>query len=129
VPGLAAPVPLGGSGSSHSGQLAFWRLVANSRALQARARELAWQMERALADALREREVAEPDLCAALIATAYRTVHLDAIRRLLAGEPGDAVQAERTNRLSAAFDAVELATARLRQRGPISVTSEQNPDG
>lgn len=110
---LSTPTAAGAAGSTNSEQLGFWRLVANSRALQARAQELAREMEQALADALGERGIVEPALCAAFIAAAYRTVHLDAIRRLLAGESSEVVLADRTRRLEAAFDAVEVATSRI----------------
>jgi hypothetical protein len=94
-------------------QRAFWRLVAGSRALQSRARELGEQLEAALAGALREQGVGEPGLCAALIAGAYRSIHVDAIRRVLADEPVDAVVAERALRLGRAFDVLEHAITYL----------------
>jgi AcrR family transcriptional regulator len=110
---LASSDPPGGRQSTPHQQLGFWRLIAGSRALQARARELASDLESGLAKNLRERGVPEPDVSAALIAAAYRAVHLGAIRRLLAGEPGDAVRADRARRLAAAFVAVHGAIERL----------------
>jgi tagatose-1,6-bisphosphate aldolase non-catalytic subunit AgaZ/GatZ len=47
------------------------------------------------------------------VAAAYRSVHLDAIRGVLAGEPPKRVDADRAARLARAFDAVERATGRL----------------
>lgn len=114
---LATPGAPGGFGASVSGQLPFWRLVAGSRPLQSRARELAEDLEAALANALGERGLREPGVCAALVAAAYRSVHLEAIARLLAGDPDREVEAEREARLTAAFDAVEAAVERLQAPG------------
>lgn len=110
---LVAPGAPGGFGARISEQRAFWCLVAGSRVLQARARELAEEMEAALAEALRDQGVSKPTLCAALIAAAYRRVHLEAIRQVLAGEAPQKVDAERTARLARALDAVEQAVIRL----------------
>jgi AcrR family transcriptional regulator len=110
---LVAPGAPGGFGATLSGQQAFWRLVAGSRVLQARARELADDLEAAVAEAFRDRDLTEPALCAALVAAAYRSVHLDAIRRILAGEPPEQVETARTARLARAFDAVEQAASRF----------------
>jgi hypothetical protein len=114
---LATPGAPGGFGASVSGQRPFWRLVAASRPLQARARELAEDLEAALAGALGERGLREPGVCAALVAAAYRSVHLEAIARVLAGDPAGEVEAEREARLGEAFDAVELAVERLQALG------------
>lgn len=110
---LVGPGVPGGLGATVYEQQAFWRLVAGSRALQARARELAERMEAALAEALGARGVNEPVVCAALVAAAYRSIHLNAIRRVLAGEPPHEVDAERTARLARVLDAVEEAATRL----------------
>lgn len=96
----------------------FWRLVAGSRALQARARELAETIEAELARALAGTGVAEPELTAAFVAAAYRSVHLGAIRRVLAGQDARRVAAERTARIRTAFDAVDRITAGLSRTGP-----------
>lgn len=64
----------------------FWRLVAGSRALQARARELAELLEHAVAAEMDATDVIQPQLTAALTAAAYRTVHLASIRQILAGD-------------------------------------------
>lgn len=64
----------------------FFRLVAESRALQARAREMAEQLEDAVAMAMEATGVRQPRLVAALTAAAYRTAHLESVRRVLAGQ-------------------------------------------
>lgn len=112
---LAASGTVGGFGASVSEQRPFWQLVAGSRALQARARELAEHLESVLADVLAERGLAEPALCAAFVAAAYRSAHLAAIGRVLAGDPPEQVETERTARLGRAFDAAEHAITRLQQ--------------
>jgi AcrR family transcriptional regulator len=112
---LTGPDAPASRGDSQQGVLAFWRLVASSRALQARARELADELERDLARSLAGRGVKQPDVCAALVVGAYRAVHLDAIRRTLAGEPATAVRAERADRLDLALTAAERACAGLQK--------------
>ncbi|MET9271653.1 helix-turn-helix domain-containing protein [Kribbella sp. NPDC003557] len=80
----------------------FWEVVAESRALQSRARELLDQLEQAIAAAMAHTAVPEPRLTAALAVAAYRTVHLEAVRRILAGEDATAVAADhRTQTLHA----------------------------
>jgi AcrR family transcriptional regulator len=66
-------------------QAPFFRLVAESRALQARAREMAEQLEDAVAMAMEATGVPQPRLVAALTTAAYRTAHLESVRRVLAG--------------------------------------------
>lgn len=73
-------------------------------------------MQSALAEALRERGVDEADLSAALIAAAYRMVHVGAIRRILGGEAPDVVMVDRSDALARAFAAVESAIAGLGRR-------------
>ncbi|MEV6286713.1 helix-turn-helix domain-containing protein [Kribbella sp. NPDC051770] len=83
----------------------FFRLVAESRALQARAREMAEQLEDAVAMAMEATGVRQPRLVAALTAAAYRTAHLQSVRRVLAGhDPVDHVF-----RVQAALRVVEQA--------------------
>lgn len=89
----------------------WWRTVAASRALQARARELADQLGAELAEALAATGTAEPELAAALAVAAYRTVHLQAIRAILAGEEAATVAAEQPGRIRSALSAVDQMTA------------------
>jgi AcrR family transcriptional regulator len=114
---LAAPVAPEAPGPASAAQRDFFRLVASSRALQARARELAEEMESVVADALGASGVVEPEMVAALIAAAYRTAHLHAIRRLLRGAPARAVERERAVRLAGAFAAIKPAIAQLQRTG------------
>ncbi|WP_198675804.1 TetR/AcrR family transcriptional regulator [Kribbella monticola] len=82
----------------------FWRLVAQSRALQTRARERLEHLERAMARAMADTGVPEPELTAALAVAAYRTVHLASVQRVLAGEDAEAVAAEHLVRVRAVLD-------------------------
>ncbi|WP_427892641.1 TetR/AcrR family transcriptional regulator [Kribbella sp. GL6] len=77
----------------------FWEVVAESRPLQARARELLQHLEDAIADAMAHTGVADPQLTAALTVAAVRTVHLEAIRRILATEDETVVAADYRARL------------------------------
>jgi AcrR family transcriptional regulator len=86
----------------------FWEVVAESRALQARARELTDHLEQAISAALKRTGVPEPQLTAALVVAAYRTVHLDSVRRILAGEDADVVASEHRERIP---HALTIATA------------------
>jgi AcrR family transcriptional regulator len=85
----------------------WWRTVAASRALQARARELADQLATELAQAMAATGTAEPGLAAALAVAAYRTVHLEAIRAILAGEDPAAVAARHPGRIRSALSTVD----------------------
>ena len=85
----------------------WWQTVAASRALQARARELADQLGAELAQAMVPRGTAEPELAAALAIAAYRTVHLQAIRAILAGEDAATVAARYPSRIRSALTAVD----------------------
>jgi AcrR family transcriptional regulator len=67
-------------------QAPFFRIVAESRSLQARAREMADQLEDAIAMAMEATGVRQPRLVAALTTAAYRTAHLESVRRVLAGQ-------------------------------------------
>ncbi|MEV4341520.1 TetR/AcrR family transcriptional regulator [Streptomyces sp. NPDC049590] len=96
--------PLGGVGDTFAD---FWRIVADSPALRARAREGVEEVEAALAGAFGEAGVADPELSAALIMAAYRTVFVASVRRLLAGDPVAEVAREHRDRLESAFDALE----------------------
>ncbi|MFD7159265.1 TetR/AcrR family transcriptional regulator [Kribbella sp. NPDC059898] len=77
----------------------FWEVVAESRALQARARELLQHLEEAIAEAMEHTGVPDPQLTAALTVAAVRTVHLEAIRRILAAEDETVVAADYRTRL------------------------------
>ncbi|MEU3951952.1 TetR/AcrR family transcriptional regulator [Streptomyces achromogenes] len=96
--------PLGGVGETFAD---FWRIVADSPALRARAREGVEEVEAALTDAFGEAGVADPELSAALAMAAYRTVFVASVRRLLAGDPAAEVAREHRGRLESAFDALE----------------------
>jgi AcrR family transcriptional regulator len=89
----------------------WWRTVAASRALQARARELADQLGAELAGAMAATGTAEPELAAALTVAACRTVHLQAIRCILAGEDAAAVAARHPARIRSALTVVDQMTA------------------
>lgn len=85
----------------------WWRTVAASRALLARARELADQLAAELAQAMAATGTAEPELVAALAVAAYRTVHLEAVRRILAGQDAATVAARHPGRIRSALSAVD----------------------
>ncbi len=89
----------------------WWRTVAASRPLQARARELADQLAADLAAAMAATGTAEPELASALAVAAYRTVQLQAIRCILAGEDAAAVAARQPSRIRAALGAVDQMLA------------------
>lgn len=84
----------------------WWRTVAASRALQARARELADQLVAELAGAMAATGTAEPELAAALAVAACRTVHLQAIRAILAGEDAATIAARQPGRIHSALSVV-----------------------
>jgi AcrR family transcriptional regulator len=94
-----------------AGMIPWWQTVAASRALQARARELADQLAADLAGAMAATGAAEPELAAAFAVAACRTVHLQAIRRILAGEDAAAVAAHHPDRIRSALTAVGQMTA------------------
>ncbi|MFE9447910.1 TetR/AcrR family transcriptional regulator [Streptomyces sp. NPDC006739] len=100
--------PLSGVGDYAS----FWRVVADSPALRARAREGVEELENALARALAETDTPDPGLLAALTVAAYRSLYTASARRLLAGDPVDEVAADHRVRLETAFDALERMTRR-----------------
>jgi hypothetical protein len=85
----------------------WWQTVAASRPLQARARELADQLSTELARAMAATGTAGPELAAALAVAAYRTIHLEAIRCILAGEEPAAVAARHPGRIRLALTAVD----------------------
>ena len=89
----------------------WWRTVAASSALQARARELADQLSTDLAQAMAAIGTAAPELAAALAVAAWRTVHVEAIRAILAGEDPATVAARYPHRIRSALGAVDQMTA------------------
>jgi AcrR family transcriptional regulator len=89
----------------------WWKTVAASRALQARARELADQLSTDLAQAMAATGTAEPELAAALAVAAYRTVHLEAIRCILTGEDAATVTARHPGRIRSALSTVDQLMA------------------
>lgn len=91
----------------------FWRIVLDSPALRARAREGVEEVEQALGDAMAETapggDGPGPRLAAALTVAAYRAVYVATARRLLAGERAADVADDHRSRLHEAFDALERA--------------------
>ncbi|RZU10922.1 TetR family transcriptional regulator [Kribbella rubisoli] len=87
----------------------FWEVVAESRALQSRARELLQQIEQAIAGAMAHTGVPDPQLTAALTVAAYRVVHLESVRRIFAGDDPDVVAAEHRERIISALAVVDQA--------------------
>ncbi|WP_329216710.1 TetR/AcrR family transcriptional regulator [Streptomyces sp. NBC_01485] len=98
--------PLGGL---HDNFPHFWRIVIDSPALSARAREGVEEVEEALARTLVETapELSDPHLAAAMTIAAYRSLYVTTARRLLAGERAATVANEHRARMEAAFDALE----------------------
>ncbi|MFD4914427.1 TetR/AcrR family transcriptional regulator [Streptomyces virginiae] len=96
----------------------FWRVVLNSPALRARAREGVEEVERALGDAMAETapggDGPGPRLAAALTVAAYRAVYVATARRLLAGERAADVADDHRARVHGAFDALERALPQAR---------------
>lgn len=84
----------------------FWRIVLDSPALRARAREGVEELENALADA-----IGGPDarLTAALTVAAYRAVYVTTAGRQLDGERAADVAEDHRVLVNAAFDALERA--------------------
>lgn len=87
----------------------FWEVVAESRALQNRARELLQEIEQAIAGAMERTGVPDPRLTAALTVAAYRVVHLESVRRIFAGDDPDVVAAEHRERIISALAVVDQA--------------------
>ena len=89
----------------------WWQTVAASRALQARARELADQLSADLAHTMAATGAAEPELAAALAVAACRVVHLEAVRAVLAGEDPATVAARHPVRIRSVLSAVDQMTS------------------
>ncbi|MFF7351176.1 MULTISPECIES: TetR/AcrR family transcriptional regulator [Streptomyces] len=96
--------PLGGVGETFA---PFWRIVVDSPALRARAREGAEEVERALAAALAGTAAPDPRLLAALVVAAYRTVFTASVRRLMADDAVAEVARDHRAALEAAFAALQ----------------------
>jgi AcrR family transcriptional regulator len=88
----------------------FWEVVGESRALQSRARELTDHLEQAIALAMARTDVPEPELTAALVVAAYRTVHLHSVRRILSGDDAEHVAADHRKRIITALAVVDQKT-------------------
>lgn len=86
----------------------FFRTVAASPVLVARAREIASELERTLADELGRDPTFEGDgtLLAAFFVAGYRTVIVETARRRLAGEEPSILVADHSARLERLFDAI-----------------------
>jgi AcrR family transcriptional regulator len=85
----------------------FWAVIAESRALQSRARELLELIEQAIAGAMQRTGVPDPRMAAALTVAAYRVVHLESVRRILDGEDAVVVAADHRARIVSALAAVD----------------------
>jgi AcrR family transcriptional regulator len=90
------------------GSIPFFRTVAASPALVARAREIASDLQRTLAEELERDPTFEGDgtLLAAFFIAGYGTVMVETARRLIAGEPPSAVADDHRARLERLFDAL-----------------------
>jgi AcrR family transcriptional regulator len=95
------------------GSIPFFQTVAASPALIARAREIAAELERTLADEVaRDAEFAgEAPLFAALVIAGYATVLTGTARRVIAEGSPDAVLADHRARLEQLFDALRSGIA------------------
>jgi AcrR family transcriptional regulator len=95
------------------GSIPFFRTVAASPALVARAREIASDLQRTLAEELERDPTFEGDgtLLAAFFIAGYGTVMVETARRLTAGEPPSAVVDDHRARLGRLFDALRSGVA------------------
>jgi AcrR family transcriptional regulator len=86
----------------------FYRTVAESPALIARAREIASELQRTLADELAADPLFDGDgpLLAALFIAGYSTVLVETGRRLVAGDPYPSVVDDHRERLERLFGAL-----------------------
>jgi AcrR family transcriptional regulator len=86
----------------------FFHTVAASPALVARAREIASDLQRTLAEELERDPTFEGDgtLLAAFFIAGYSTVMVETARRRIAGEPPSAVANDHRARLERLFDAL-----------------------
>ncbi|MEW1838448.1 TetR/AcrR family transcriptional regulator [Nonomuraea angiospora] len=95
------------------GSVPFFRTVAASPALVARAREIASDLQRTLADELEHDPAFDGDapLLAAFFIAGYTAVLVETARRLVAGEPADTVADDHRARLERLFDALSSGVA------------------
>jgi AcrR family transcriptional regulator len=86
----------------------FFRTVAGSPALLARAREIAADLQRTLAEELERDQSFEGDgtLLAAFFIAGYSTVLVSSARRLIAGEPPSTVVEDHGERFERLFEAL-----------------------
>jgi AcrR family transcriptional regulator len=108
-----------------AGMVAFWRVVDDSPALQARLRLIAELTEAALAEELAEtsRPITDPtipEVTAALIAGVDRALHAHIRRRLSLGEDGDTVRTAIRDAAERAFAALDLAIRAYGETSEIS---------
>ena len=91
----------------------FFRTVAASPALIARARELGFDLERTLTGELERDPGFDGDaaLLAALFVAGYRTVLVETARRVLAGDPEDELATDHRARLTRLFAALRAGVA------------------
>ncbi|WIE55012.1 TetR/AcrR family transcriptional regulator [Curtobacterium sp. MCBD17_003] len=92
----------------------FFRTVAESSALVARAREIGAELQRTLEDAVRDDGGfdGDPTLLAALVVAGYATVLVVTARQVIAGTPADALVDDHRARLGRLFDALRDGLAR-----------------
>ncbi|MCU1421760.1 MAG: putative transcriptional regulator, TetR family protein [Microbacteriaceae bacterium] len=103
----------------------FFRTVAESPALVARAREIGSELQRTLAQELEADGFAgDAPLFAALFIAGYSSVLVESARSLLAGDDPDAVLADHRGRLERLFDALRRGVlTRPSQPGSSSLPS------
>ncbi|MBB4918200.1 TetR/AcrR family transcriptional regulator [Streptosporangium saharense] len=120
-------------GTFTDGYRFFWQVVIDSPSLQARAREWAAELEGLLGSLLAEATGASQDdpwprVAAAMIVSAYRTVYVTTVDRVLAGEPAQKVARDHTALLERAFDCLERALA-LPEGRYLSPACSSGPEG
>jgi AcrR family transcriptional regulator len=114
----------------------FFRTVAESPALVARAREIASDLQRILAEELERDRAFEGDgpLLAALFLAGYSSVMVETARRLIAGQGHSAVLDDHRARLERLFDALRsgvtsLASSSDSEKLTSSIIDSVNPNG
>jgi AcrR family transcriptional regulator len=104
------------SGYANHGYTAFWRVVVDSRALQARVREFIEELEDLMAQLIAEAEGGDPHspairYAAASAVLAYRSVFLASAKRIMGGADPETVVAGLDAEYRRAFAAAEKAAA------------------